>query len=110
MTDLTTSGISGSPESMSRPVPRFQELLLAVGVKSLRVRPSARHRACCCRWQGGEGNFCGGYGGGVTADISRGHRSFNAVKATLTEMLERASMDVSDTRYDATILSTNTPR
>jgi hypothetical protein len=46
----------------------------------------------------------------VTADIKRGHRSFNAVKAALTEMLERASMDVSDTRYDATILSTNTPR
>ena len=43
MTDLTTSGISGSPESMSRPVPRFlQELLLAVGLKSLRVRTSAR--------------------------------------------------------------------
>ena len=53
---------------------------------------------------------CCGYRGGVTADIRRGHRSFNAANAALTEMLERESMDVSDTRYDATILSTNTPR
>ena len=86
-----------------------------MGVKSSTMRPSTRAQlsptssllmaaAVKCNLPGG------GYGGGVTADIKRGHRSFNAANAAHADMLERASMDVSDTRYDATILSTNTPR